>query len=155
MSAITQVRRKILVQPRRNDLFLTDTAAKHGVAGITKTIAAEHASDGIRANCVCPGYVYVALILLIQFMPTNHKGDLQQDGTIKQQPSPIAASCCRGLTLDFDRPTIATHAATPHISDISRDDQTLDTCWPTGERERSGGRDRFPSQPSCVVCVSV
>ena len=31
------------------------TAMKHAVVGITKTLADEFASDGIRCNCVCPG----------------------------------------------------------------------------------------------------
>lgn len=33
------------------------TAMKHGVIGLTKTIAAEFGVDGIRCNAVCPGYV--------------------------------------------------------------------------------------------------
>jgi 3-hydroxybutyrate dehydrogenase len=37
-------------------------AAKHGVAGFTKTIALETARDGITANCISPGYVWTELV---------------------------------------------------------------------------------------------
>lgn len=33
------------------------TAMKHGLIGMTKTIAAEFGVDGIRCNAVCPGYI--------------------------------------------------------------------------------------------------
>ena len=37
-------------------------AAKHGVAGFTKSIALETARDGITANCISPGYVWTSLV---------------------------------------------------------------------------------------------
>ena len=37
-------------------------AAKHGVAGFTKTVALEAARDGITANCISPGYVWTPLV---------------------------------------------------------------------------------------------
>jgi 3-hydroxybutyrate dehydrogenase len=37
-------------------------AAKHGIAGLTKTVALEGAEHGITANAVCPGYVLTPLV---------------------------------------------------------------------------------------------
>jgi 3-hydroxybutyrate dehydrogenase len=37
-------------------------AAKHGIAGFTKTVALETATDGITANCISPGYVWTSLV---------------------------------------------------------------------------------------------
>ena len=37
-------------------------AAKHGLAGLTKTIALEVAELGITANAICPGYVRTPLV---------------------------------------------------------------------------------------------
>lgn len=36
--------------------------AKHGVVGLTKTIALEAAKDGVTVNAVCPGYVLTPLV---------------------------------------------------------------------------------------------
>jgi 3-hydroxybutyrate dehydrogenase len=37
-------------------------AAKHGVAGLTKTVALEVAEQGITMNAICPGYVWTPLV---------------------------------------------------------------------------------------------
>ena len=37
-------------------------AAKHGIAGLTKTVAIETATSGITVNCISPGYVWTPLV---------------------------------------------------------------------------------------------
>jgi 3-hydroxybutyrate dehydrogenase len=37
-------------------------AAKHGVAGFTKTVALEAAQAGVTVNCISPGYVWTTLV---------------------------------------------------------------------------------------------
>jgi len=37
-------------------------AAKHGLDGLTKTVALEVAADGITCNCTSPGYVWTPLV---------------------------------------------------------------------------------------------
>lgn len=37
-------------------------AAKHGLVGLTKTVALEAATDGITCNAICPGYVNTPLV---------------------------------------------------------------------------------------------
>jgi NAD(P)-dependent dehydrogenase (short-subunit alcohol dehydrogenase family) len=38
------------------------TAAKHGVVGLTKNAAAEYGAQGLRINCVGPGYISTPLL---------------------------------------------------------------------------------------------
>jgi meso-butanediol dehydrogenase/(S,S)-butanediol dehydrogenase/diacetyl reductase len=45
-------------------------AAKHGVVGLTKSLAIEYADKGVRVNAVCPGGVKTALAEKIAWVPT-------------------------------------------------------------------------------------
>ena len=46
------------------------TAAKHGVIGLTRSMAVELGRDGITVNCICPGPVRTAMTANI---PDDHK----------------------------------------------------------------------------------
>lgn len=39
------------------------TASKHGVLGLTRAAAVDHAADGIRVNAVCPGAIETPMLL--------------------------------------------------------------------------------------------
>lgn len=49
------------------------TAAKHGVVGLTKNAAAEYGPQGLRINCVGPGYIETPLLANL---PPEHKAAL-------------------------------------------------------------------------------
>src|SRR5918911_4489567 len=46
--------------------------AKHGIAGLTKTVALELAAQGVTVNCISPGYVWTPLVE--KQIPDNMKG---------------------------------------------------------------------------------
>jgi 3-hydroxybutyrate dehydrogenase len=37
-------------------------AAKHGIVGLTKTVALEAAQHGVTCNAICPGYVMTPIV---------------------------------------------------------------------------------------------
>jgi NAD(P)-dependent dehydrogenase (short-subunit alcohol dehydrogenase family) len=49
------------------------TAAKHGVVGLTRNAAAEYGPQGLRINCVGPGYIETPLLASL---PAEHKAAL-------------------------------------------------------------------------------
>ena len=66
-------------------------AAKHGVVGLSKTVALETAEDPITCNAICPGYVLTPLVES-QIPDTMKEYDMSRDDVIKnvmlqRQPS--------------------------------------------------------------------
>ncbi len=66
-------------------------AAKHGVVGLTKTVALETAGQGITCNAVCPGYVLTPLVeAQIPDQMKTHKMDREtviREVMLQRQPS--------------------------------------------------------------------
>lgn len=69
------------------------TAAKHGVVGITKNAAAEYGPDGLRINCVGPGYIETEMVLSL---PEDFKAGLVAKHPLGRlgQPPEVAAIVC-------------------------------------------------------------
>ena len=66
-------------------------AAKHGIVGLTKTIALEGAESGVTCNAICPGYVYTPLVeKQIDDQAKAHgipKEDVVREIILERQPS--------------------------------------------------------------------
>ena len=58
-------------------------AAKHGIVGLTKTMALETAKEPITCNAICPGYVLTPLVEA-QIPDTMKKYDMDREEVIKK-----------------------------------------------------------------------
>ena len=54
------------------------TAAKHGVAGLTKALANEWAGQGIQVNAIAPGYIATDITEALQNNPTRNQAILDR-----------------------------------------------------------------------------
>jgi NAD(P)-dependent dehydrogenase (short-subunit alcohol dehydrogenase family) len=89
-------------------------ASKHGVIGLTKTAALEHAKDGIRINAVCPGVIRTEMIdrltgndpatekQFVELEPMGRMGTPQEIGTAAVWLCSDAASFVTGHALAVD-----------------------------------------------------
>lgn len=57
-------------------------AAKHGMVGLTKTVALEVAESGITCNAICPGYVHTPLVDM-QIEDTARTRGVSRDAVIR------------------------------------------------------------------------
>ena len=90
------------------------TAAKHGVAGLTKTAALEFSSKGIRVNAVCPGFIRTPMVArvmdrgsfdekaVIQTHPINRFGQPEEIAETVLWLSSDASSFVSGVPMPVD-----------------------------------------------------
>jgi NAD(P)-dependent dehydrogenase (short-subunit alcohol dehydrogenase family) len=88
-------------------------ASKHGVVGLTKTAALEYAKQGIRVNCVCPGYIQTPMTapgvqdpdrkaLIIASEPVGRIGNPEEVAEAVVWLCSDAASFVTGHTMTID-----------------------------------------------------
>ena len=97
--------------------------AKHGIAGLTKTVALETAESGITVNAICPGYVLTPLVekqipdtakarglseqevvndVLLAAQPTKKFVSVEQVASLASYLMSDAASAITGAMLSID-----------------------------------------------------
>jgi 3-hydroxybutyrate dehydrogenase len=98
-------------------------AAKHGLVGLTKTVALETAEAGITVNAVCPGYVWTPLVerqiadqakshglppervvreVLLKAQPTKRFATVEEMGGVVAFLCSAAAASITGTTIAVD-----------------------------------------------------
>jgi 3-hydroxybutyrate dehydrogenase len=98
-------------------------AAKHGVVGLTKTVALETATTGVTCNAICPGWVLTPLVqkqvdaraaadgvddeeakrrLLAEKQPSLQFTTPEQLGEVAMFLCTPAAANMRGMSLNID-----------------------------------------------------
>lgn len=80
------------------------TAAKHGVLGVTKAAALDYATEGVRVNAVCPGYVETQMVEETGLLAEDFRSDLEEKhamerlGTPEEVASAIVWLCSDGAS---------------------------------------------------------
>jgi NAD(P)-dependent dehydrogenase (short-subunit alcohol dehydrogenase family) len=82
-------------------------ASKHGVVGLTRAAAVEHANDGVRVNCVCPAAIRTAMI---EALPPDRQQELIAPQAMNRlgEPAEVAESV---VWLISDRSSFVTGVA--------------------------------------------
>jgi NAD(P)-dependent dehydrogenase (short-subunit alcohol dehydrogenase family) len=82
-------------------------ASKHGVVGLTRAAAVEHANDGVRVNCVCPAAIRTAMM---DILPPERQQELLAPQAMQRfgEPAEVAESV---VWLISDRSSFVTGTA--------------------------------------------
>jgi len=87
------------------------TASKHGITGLTKTLANEWAAKGINVNAIAPGYIVTKLTAALEQDPVRGKNILNRIPTGRWgQPEDIAGAALflASAASDFVNGTVLT-----------------------------------------------
>ena len=101
-------------------------AAKHGIAGLTKTAALETATDGITVNAICPGYVKTPLVENQIADTAKARGiteeEVVSDVLLKAQPT-------KQFTTIEDVASLAVYLCSDAARNITGSLQSIDGGW--------------------------
>jgi len=101
-------------------------AAKHGIAGITKTVALEVATHGITVNCISPGYVWTPLVE--KQIPDTMKARNMTEEQVKQEVLLAAQPTKQFVTVD-QVASLAVYLCSDAASQITGANLSIDGGW--------------------------
>jgi 3-hydroxybutyrate dehydrogenase len=101
-------------------------AAKHGLSGLTKTVALEVAEYNITANAICPGYVKTPLVLG-QVANTAKARGITEDDVIKKVL--LAAQATKKFVEVEEIAALTTFLCTNEAASITGANLSIDGGW--------------------------
>jgi 3-hydroxybutyrate dehydrogenase len=104
-------------------------SAKHGLAGLTKTVALELATHGITVNCISPGYVWTPLVEK-QIPETMKARGLSRDQVIKDVM--LAAQPTKQFVTVEQVGALAVFLCSDEASQITGANLSIDGGWTAG-----------------------
>jgi 3-hydroxybutyrate dehydrogenase len=100
--------------------------AKHGLAGLTKTVALELATFGITANCISPGYVWTPLVE--KQIPDTMKARNMTEEQVKQDVLLAAQPTKQFVTVE-QVASLALYLCSDAASQITGANISIDGGW--------------------------
>ncbi len=101
-------------------------AAKHGIAGLTKTIALELAEFGVTCNAICPGYVLTPLVE--RQIPDTAKARGITEDEVKRDVL-LAAQPTKDLVTIAQVASLALYLCRPEAAQITGTTLSMDGGW--------------------------
>ncbi len=100
--------------------------AKHGLAGLTKTVALELATFGVTANCISPGYVWTPLVE--KQIPDTMKARNMTEEQVKRDVLLAAQPTKQFVTVD-QVASLAVYLCSDAASQITGANISIDGGW--------------------------
>jgi 3-hydroxybutyrate dehydrogenase len=101
-------------------------AAKHGIAGLTKTVALEVATHGITVNAIAPGYVWTPLVE--KQIPDQMKSRNMTEDEVKEKVLLSAQPTKKFVTMQ-DVASMAGYLSSEAASSITGTMMSIDGGW--------------------------
>jgi 3-hydroxybutyrate dehydrogenase len=101
-------------------------SAKHGIAGLTKTIALELATFGVTVNCISPGYVWTPLVA--KQIPDTMKARNMTEEQVKREVLLAAQPTKQFVTVD-QVASLAVYLCSDAAAQITGANLSMDGGW--------------------------